>query len=702
MYFVKQKTLKILSFSLLIFGSFVGLSACEENSTRDLSSVPTSSSDNQSLLLDSSTPAKDWPNTGRNFGEDRYSPLDSISRENISDLGLAWRFPVATSTNLKGTPIAVDGAIYFTDGWGVVTKVDGASGELLWKYDPKPDHSVVRGSCCTALNRGPTSFEGKIFSASFDGQLFALDASSGDVVWKVDTIDQAGLYTVSGAPRIAGGKVLIGNAGAEFGVRGYVSAYDIETGDLAWRFYTVPGNPENGFESKAMEMAAQTWSGTWWEQGGGGTVWDSMAYDPELNTVYVGVGNGSPWNRETRSPGGGDNLFLSSIVALNAETGAYVWHYQTTPGDSWDFTATQHIVLADLTIDGVKRKVLMQSPKNGFFYVIDRVTGELLSADPITTVNWASHVDLETGRPVEHPNARFIKEPFLGIPGPSGHRNWHGMSFHAPSGLVFMAVNETAFLFTHSDDIVEVQGRVKQDLGFRPWQDMGGILKKEGIELGGQYLLAWDPIAKEEVWRAKRNPPRGGSVLSTAGNLVFQSDRSGEFAAFDPESGDQLWSVNLGTGAVGGPISYQLNGEQYIAILGGHANPRYNMSRNAALFVFKLGGRETLPPAQPWPVDNYEKVALSGEQMELTGLGERLYHAHCMHCHGANAKSGGNVPDLRHSHQAIFAAWDKIVIDGALEINGMPGHDDVMSADQAQAIKYYVQDLANSRKDGNG
>ena len=639
-----------------------------------------------------------WPNTGRNAAEDRYSPLKQISEDTIADLALAWRHPISTSTNLKGTPIAVDGGVIFTDGWGVVTRVNGVSGELEWRYDPKPDRRVVRGSCCTALNRGAAAADGLVFASAFDGQLSAVDVETGALRWKVDTIVGDGLYTVSGAPRVVGQNVLIGNAGAEFGVRGYVSAYNTTTGELAWRFFTVPGDPSEGFDSPAMEMAAQTWTGRWWEQGGGGTVWDSMAYDPDLGIVYIGVGNGSPWNRETRSPGGGDNLFLSSIVALDAQTGAYVWHYQTTPGDSWDFTATQHMILADLEVDGATRSVIMQSPKNGFFYVLDRKTGELISADPITTVNWASHIDMDTGRPVEHPNARFLKEPFLGIPGPSGHRNWHGMSYHEPTGLVFMAVNETAFLYTQTDDVVEVQGRFKQDLGFRPWQDMGKILKEKQIELGGQYLLAWDPVARKEVWRAKRNPPRGGSTLSTAGGLVFQSDRSGEFAAYRAATGEKVWSVNLGTGAVGGPISYELNGDQYIAILGGHANPKFNISRNAALFVFKLHGTASIPAPQPWPIDNYETVVLSEDQKDTVGLGERLYHAHCMHCHGANAKSGGNVPDLRHSHKAVFGAWDAIVRDGALEFNGMPAHGDVMTLEDAAAIKYYVQTLANERK----
>ncbi len=577
-------------------------------------------------------------------------------------------------------------------------KVDGTSGELVWTYDPDPDHSAVRGACCTVLNRGPASSGDKVFAAAFDGQLFALDAENGDEIWKIDTIEDEGLYTISGAPRIAGDNVLIGNAGAEFGVRGYVSAYDKDTGEMAWRFYTVPGNPDDGFESATMEMAAKTWNGAWWKNGGGGTVWDSMAYDPELGLVYIGVGNGSPWNREIRSPGGGDNLFLSSIVALDAPTGAYVWHYQTTPGDTWDFTATQHMILADIEIDATVRQVIMQSPKNGFFYVLDRRSGELLSADPITSVNWASHVDMETGRPLEHLNARFVDQPFLGIPGPSGHRNWHGMSYHEPSGLVFMAVNETAFLFTQTDDIVDTQGRFRQDLGYRPWQDLDSILEEWDIELDGQYLLAWDPVARKEAWRAKRNPPRGGSVLSTAGELVFQSDRSGEFAAYHARTGKKLWFVSLNTGAVGGPISYEVDGEQYVAILGGHAHPGYNMARNAALFAFKLGGDIPLPERIEWPLDRYEPVPLSADQAAMVGLGERLYHAHCLHCHGPNAMSGGNVPDLRHSHRSIFDIWSEIVLEGIMEVNGMPAHGDVLTQDESDAIKYYVQDQANLRK----
>ena len=316
---------------------------------------------------------QNWLSHGRTYKEQRFSPLSQINSDNIQNLGLDWFFDIDTQRGQEATPIVVDGKMYISTAWSMVKALDAKTGKLLWEYDPEVDRAWGVHACCDVVNRGVAFWDGQIFVGTLDGHLVALDADTGAVNWKILTIDNSKPYTITGAPRVVNGKVIIGNVGAEYGVRGYVSAYDVENVDMAWRFYTVPDNPKNGFESEAMEMAAETWTGEWWSLGGGGTVWDSMAYDPELNLLYIGVGNGSPWNQSIRSPKGGDNLFLSSIVALQADTGEYVWHFQTTPGDTWDFTATQQITLADIEIEGVTRKVLMQAPKNGFFYVLDRV-----------------------------------------------------------------------------------------------------------------------------------------------------------------------------------------------------------------------------------------------------------------------------------------------------------------------------------------
>src|SRR5687767_7950288 len=386
----------------------------------------------------------DWLSYGRDYYEQRFSPLTEINDTNVGTLGLAWQFETATERGLEATPLVVDGVMYTTASWSVTYAVDARTGKQLWKYDPEVHRKYDQLACCDVVNRGAAFYKGKVYVGVLDGRLVALDANSGKVAWTATTVDQQQPYTITGAPRIAKGKVIIGNGGAEYGVRGYVSAYDAETGKLAWRFYTVPGDPAKGFESPAMEAAAKTWTGEWWKLGGGGTVWDSFSYDPELDLLYVGTGNGSPWNRRLRSPDGGDNLYVSSILALRPDSGELVWHYQTTPGETWDYTATQHMILTDLTIAGRVRKVLMQAPKNGFFYVLDRTTGELISAAPYTEVNWATSIDMKTGRPVETGIARYNK-PEMIRPGPLGGHNWQPMSFNPKTGLVYIPAQHNAF-----------------------------------------------------------------------------------------------------------------------------------------------------------------------------------------------------------------------------------------------------------------
>jgi PQQ-dependent dehydrogenase (methanol/ethanol family) len=385
-----------------------------------------------------------WLSNGRTYSEQRYSPLDQVNEATVGDLGLAWYLDLDTSRGQQASPLIVDGVMYSTSAWSKVQALDAATGELLWQYDPEVPPEWDAKACCGVQNRGAAVWKGRVYAGTLDGRLIALNAETGKLDWETRTTDASFRYSITGAPRIVKDKVIIGNGGAEYGVRGYVTAYDTETGEQVWRFYTVPGDPAKGFESETMAMAAETWSGTWWSQGGGGTAWDSFAYDAELDLFYIGVGNGSPWPRALRSPGGGDNLFLCSIVAVRPDTGEYVWHYQTVPGDTWDYTAVQHMILADIEIAGELRKVIMQAPKNGFFYVLDRQTGEFLSAENYMPVNWATHIDPDTGRPVETEFARYDEtgEAVKIIPGPGGAHNWQPMSYSPDTGLVYIPAKQ--------------------------------------------------------------------------------------------------------------------------------------------------------------------------------------------------------------------------------------------------------------------
>jgi PQQ-dependent dehydrogenase (methanol/ethanol family) len=639
---------------------------------------------------------------GRTYGEQRFSPLDAIDVNNVSELGLAWSFDLETERGIEATSLVVDGVMYTTSAWSIVHALDARTGRSLWKFDPQVAKDKSKHACCDVVNRGVAAWEGRLFLGALDGRLIALDAETGAVEWEVATVDVKLPYTITGAPRVIRGKVLIGNGGAEYGVRGFISAYDAVTGELAWRFHTVPGDPSLGFENDAMKMAAETWNGTWWELGGGGgTVWDSMAHDPELDLLYIGVGNGTPWNREIRSPGGGDNLFLSSIVALRPDTGEYVWHYQTTPGETWDYTATQHIILADLEIEGVDRKVLMQAPKNGFFYVIDRTNGELISAEKYIDLTWASHVDLETGRPVETENARYLDGPSTIFPSYLGGHNWHPMSFNPNTGLVYIPVLDFPanyglpenFTYRPGVPNLGIDGIIGSLPDAQSERDaMRSLIKGR--------LVAWDPKTQKEAWRVEHPGTWNGGTLTTAGNLVFQGTADGQFVAFKADTGDRLWSFPSQTGIVAPAISFELDGEQYVSLAVGwggayalvfgefvQAESMPNVSR---VLTFKLGAKGSLPE-----VDWVKRVEFNPPaQMasaETIRHGYGVFQDICMGCHGLNAVSGMLIPDLRGSgylHNQV--AWDSVVRDGALRKNGMAAFAEQISAEESVAIRAYI------------
>ena len=649
----------------------------------------------------------EWLSHGRTYSEQRYSPLDKVNAETVKDLGLAWSFDLGVSRGIEATPIVSDGVIYVTGSWNIVHALDARTGGRLWSFDPEVDRSRASIMCCDVVNRGVAIWGDKVFTGTIDGRLIALDWKTGAKLWDVQTTDNSKPYSITGAPRIVKGKVLIGNGGAEFGVRGYLSAYDADTGEMAWRFYTVPGNPADGFENATMEMAAKTWNGEWWKLGGGGTVWDSMAYDPELDLLYIGVGNGSPWNQRIRSPGGGDNLFLSSIVALKPDTGDYVWHYQTTPGETWDYTATQHLILAELAVDGADRKVIMQAPKNGFFYVLDRATGELLSAKNFTPVNWASGVDLNTGRPIENPDARWPgKAPFFQIPGPLGAHNWHPMSFSPRTGLVYIPAQQIPFAYGDTEFKEKTNGwNTGADFRLGALPDDEATAKALRAMLQGR-LIAWDPVKQEARWSVEHFGPWNGGVLSTAGGLVFQGTSDAHFAAYDAASGARLWKFFTQTGVVAAPVTYSIDGEQYVAVASGWGGaygllvggivPTGSEAKVGRVLTFKLGAKSALPPVEiPGQATAPPPPSTAAPETVAAGFG--AYMENCAVCHGDHAMTSGLVPSLRHSPLLGDAAlWNSVVREGARASLGMGNFSAIIDAQTAEAIRAYVISEANS------
>ncbi len=657
-------------------------------------------------------PDHDWPQHGRDAGETRYSPLAQIDRANIGTLGLAWQFRFDRPRGVQATPLMVDGTLYVSGPWGVVYAMDARSGALRWQHAPQVPASKAAVACCDVVNRGVAVEDGRVFVGTIDGRLQALDAKTGALLWSEQTTNPERPYTITGAPRVIGDLVMIGNGGAEYGVRGYLSAYDAASGALRWRFYTVPGNPADGPDGQISDnplkaLAEPTWSGEWWALGGGGTVWDSMAYDPQLDLLFFGVGNGSPHDRDLRSPGGGDNLFLSSIVAVRAQTGEYVWHYQTTPGDSWDYTATQQLILTELKLDGRMRKVLMQAPKNGFFYVLDRETGELLSAANYVPTSWASHVDMATGRPVEMPGARYpAGQPALVMPSQIGGHNWQPMAWSPLTGLVYIPAQQSQAFMMKAQPFRVEPGRWNTGIQDHPLPTDAKSLAQAREGMTG-HLLAWDPARQREVWRSEHPGLWNGGVLATAGQLVFQGQGGGGLHAYDAETGERLWQSDTWLDILGGPISYSLDGVQYIAAAAGFGSsmhlsasallPRQGMPAHGGVFVWKLGGKAPMPePGSRPPMPPLPKLSADASTLQH---GAQLYTRYCMVCHGAAAVAGAGVPDLRRSPYLQSAdAFRRPPLDGLLETRGMPSFSSSLDEAGVEAIRAYVIQSAMDTK----
>jgi len=693
-----------------LVGALAGCSEPEPASGPDAgdarpSAIAVGSVDADRIIHADATPGE-WLSHGRTYDEQRFSPLDQIDQSNVEELGLAWFADLPTRRGVETTPLMAAGRLYATGSWGHVLAYDARSGALLWHFDPKVEKDYARHACCDVVNRGVALWGDHVYAASIDGRLRALDRDSGKVVWEVDTrLNDVDSYTITGAPRVVNGKVIIGNGGAEMSVRGYVTAYDATTGKQIWRFFTVPGDPANGFEDETQKWIATTWTGEWWKNGkGGGTAWDSFAFDPELNLLYIGVGNAASWNRKVRSPDGGDNLFVSSIVAVDADTGAYAWHYQTTPGDHWDYTATQHMILAEIEFAGNPRNVIMQAPKNGFFYVLDRATGELLAADKYMPVTWATHVDMATGRPVEAANVRNTEVDQLLVPGPSGAHNWHPMTFSPDTGYVYIPAKVSSGVYR--DDFVTKRRKMIWHVNFATAKMISlpdEMSVDERAALGPQaaagVLIAWDPAERREVWRIDRGFYSGSGLLSTHGNLVFQGDLAGNFNAYAADTGQELWSYPVQGGIMASPITYELDGIQYVAVAqgwGGESSLPFgalsapqNMVNISRLLVFRRGGSGRLPIVETdeQALPPHDLATAEPEQIER---GRELYNQYCSVCHGGNVISGGIVPDLRYRIAQIAPSWRSIVLDGALAPAGMPAWNAYMTGAEADAIMSYV------------
>ena len=652
--------------------------------------------------------SREWLSYNQGYTEQRYSRLQQINTDTVARLGLAWSLDIGSTRGVEATPVVVGRTMYVTGPWSVVYAIDAVTGEELWRYDPEVPPSYGQRACCDVVNRGVAVARGKVFVATLDGYLVALDPATGTELWRTDTFGEyraTHLQTITGAPRVIGDLVIIGNGGAELRARGYLTAYRIDDGTQAWRWYSVPEDPEPPFHDKSMEMAAATWDpeGAWRETGGGGTMWDAIAYDPELGLLFVGVGNGTPWNREVRSPAGGDNLFLSSIVALDARTGAYAWHYQEVPGDTWDFTATQQIILADLEIAGEPRKVLLHAPKNGFFYLIDRTDGSFISAEPFVEVNWAKGYDA-SGRPIEAEGARGLNAAWEVRPTAYGAHNWHPMSFNPETGLVYIPAQGVP-LAIRSDPAYQVgehqPGHPMSNLGWNLGH-LVNTIEPQAKPFG--HLLAWDPVAQREVWRQEYLSPWNGGTTTTAGGLVFQGTADGRFIAYDAASGETLWQVPVSSGVIAGPSTYEVDGEQYVSIAVGwggvygmaqHHSDRLGTGR---IYAFKLDGATPMPEAPAaWEVRSAELVSGYEYDPDDVAPGALLYVSSCLFCHGLpGINNGGALPNPGYVDADVLESLPELLLGGAWADRGMPDFNGRLTEKEARQLAAFIQSTAEA------
>ena len=658
-----------------------------------------------------------WMSLGRNFMQQQHSTLNKINADNVKDLGFAWQYETNSNRGkvdrgLEATPIVVDGVMYTSGAWSQVYALDAKTGKEIWRYDPQADGNYARRACCDVVNRGVQVWKGKVYIGTLDGYLVCLDAATGKVIWREDTFsDRKRFYTITSAPQIAKDKVIIGNSGGEYDARGYITAYDVETGKFAWRFFTVPGDPKKGFEHPEMEMASKTWdSNSSWENGGGGTVWGQMAYDPQLNLLYIGTGNSTPYPIWFRSPSGGDNLFLVSIIAINPDDGRMKWYYQTTPGEIWDYTCTANIILADISIDNKPRKILMQAPKNGFFYVIDRETGELISAKNFVPVNWASDIDMKTGRPVLTGQGWYKDEPKYVFPFMAGGHNWYPMSFSPQTGLAYIPTLDMGFVYAAPTAYRYKPGYDNSYINYDYTPEMIKQQEKQQKawpEKEFSVLKAWDPVLQKETWRVKLDDGFGG-VLSTDGNLVFNGTTSGKLIAYDAKTGKKLKEIETGTGIIAAPMSYEIDGEQYIAVMAGlggallsfsdknFANAKYK--NTGRILAFKLNGSQTPLPS----MQNRDTIVPEPPDIQLNEptilKGKEFFQQLCGGCHSSFGENHtSDIPDLTMLQKTTHESFNDILLKGKLSFYGMADFSDVLKPEDAEAIHQYLISLQKER-----
>lgn len=655
-------------------------------------------------LLDGSD-GSDWPAFGRTYGEQHFSPLTEINRDTVQRLKLAWSVDLPPGNSVTG-PIAVGGVLYTATGHSLISAFDAANGKLLWEYDPKAREAAGRKLRQGWGSRGIAWWNGKVYTGTQDGRLIAIDAKTGQPLWEQMTVDKDDVRFISGPPRVFDGKVIIGHGGADVGsIRGYVTAYDAETGKQLWRFFTVPGQP--GVDSdETTQIAAKTWAGEWWKYGGGGTVWNAITYDAELDQILLGTGNGAPWNHRIRSEGKGDNLFLCAIVAIDAKTGKYKWHYQTTPAEAWDYNASMDMQVATLDIGGKARKVVLQAPKNGFFYVVDRTNGQLISAEPFDKVTWATKIDLATGRPVEVPGARYENGAQVELwPGPNGAHNWMPMSFDPRTGITYIPV-------LHMPGTYDDRG-----IAMKNWQRTPGNANDTGVnfgldsqdpEAGTGSLVAWNARTQKEVWRVKVDSFWNGGTMATAGDLVFQGHADGTFNAFDAATGKRLWSFDAGAGVLAPPITYRVNGRQYVTVLSGFGTSGALFGEKVArlgwqyrtqprrILTFALDGMaKPLPPAEPDFPSPIVDPSFKRDDT-LAARGAPIYGRRCLVCHGVDVKAAGLAPDLRASAIPQDAeTFNEVVRNGALVPAGMPRYEE-LTDEEMEALRQYIRTEAHA------
>jgi quinohemoprotein ethanol dehydrogenase len=676
--------------------------AAEQSAAPAAEAAPSAAAVDQTRLLQGTNDPNLWAHYGGSYNEQRFSPLDAINTTNVGELGLAWYADYDTNQNQHGSPLYVDGVIYVSTARNVVHAFDVRTGERVWTYTP----IMVPNPNLGLVNRGLAAYDGKIYMGMLDAQLVALDAATGEPVWTVDTVPEslglggmADQYSITMAPRVAKGKVFIGGSGGEFGARGWIAAYDAETGEEDWRFWTVPGSPEDGFEGEHLRMAADTWPDdiNFWEQGGGGTVWDAAVYDPVTDLLYFGTGNGTPWNREMRDPGDGDNLFVASVVAVDPDTGEYVWHYQETPGDSWDYDAVSPMMTADLTFDGVERHVIIHPSKNGFIYVLDAATGQLISGDAFTGVTWATGIDLATGRPIEAPGARYETEPFNIGPGAPGGHTWHPNAFSPKTGLIYIPTWE---------NYSAMAPQIRPTEGPPPLIAFGGQIDRETLkphnkQANDGWLQAWDPVTRKVVWETPRGPRATSGALATGGDLVFMGNSNGNMlAAYNAVTGEQLWSYDAQSAVYAAPITFELDGEQYIAAsVGGTGGSDYYAPSYGRMLVFKVGGTAQLP----------EKVSYTPPELnpppstatpEVLARGTAVYAEHCSVCHGNNGvQQRSSFPNLTLSPLLYSQeGFDQVVLNGARVQRGMANYSDRLTAEDSVAVREFIIARANEVK----